>query len=433
MTRDRSLFKVFESKKGGNVTFGDGSKSQIKGKRIISLPGLLDIANMLYVECLRVNLLSISQIFDQDFMVLFSKGKCLVLDKSGKKLISGVRTLDNCYSLNGVVERKNRVFQEMARAMLHNKGVARNLWGETVNTACHTVNRVYFRLDTKKTPYELWKGRKPNVKYFRIFGSTYFILKDRENVGKFDSRSDEGIFLGYSSTSKAYRVYNKRTKKVMETVDVVIDEASESFSENVSEEIPKEILPPEPKDIQEPVDQEPASPSTLGTPSVAEGSADRSFLPDTESHKEKGPSSRIQLNHHLETIVGNMNELTLRKCIVDKCVANFVSYSCYLSQFPDHVLYLKKALYGLKQASRAWYDRLTQYLVSHGFTRGKADQTFFIKREDDELIVAQVYVDDVIFGSTKDELAHGFSKRMQVEFEMSMIGELNHFLGLQIH
>ena len=78
MTGDRSLFKVFESKKGGNVTFGDGSKFQIKGKGIISLPGLLDIANVLYVEGLRVNLLSISQICDQDFMVLFSKGKCLV-------------------------------------------------------------------------------------------------------------------------------------------------------------------------------------------------------------------------------------------------------------------------------------------------------------------------------------------------------------------
>ena len=95
-----------------------------------------------------------------------------------------------------------------------------------------------------------------------------------------------------------------------------------------------------------------------------------------------------------------------------------------------HVLYLKKALYGLKQAPRAWYDRLTQYLVSHGFTRGKVDQTLFIKRKDGELIVAQVYVDDIIFGSTKDELAYSFSKLMQAEFEMSMIGELTHFLGL---
>ena len=78
------------------------------------------------------------------------------------------------------------------------------------------------------------------MKYFRIFGSICFILKDRENVGKFDSRSDEGIFLGYSSTSKAYRIYNKRTMKVMETVNVVSDESSESSSEKVIEELTRE-------------------------------------------------------------------------------------------------------------------------------------------------------------------------------------------------
>ena len=89
------------------------------------------------------------------------------------------------------------------------------------------------------------------MKYFRIFGSTCFILKDRENVGKFDSQSDEGIFLGYSSTSKAYRVYNKRTIKVMETMNVVIDESSDSRSKKGIEEFPKEILPLEPKGSQE--------------------------------------------------------------------------------------------------------------------------------------------------------------------------------------
>ena len=78
---------------------------------------------------------------------------------------------------------------------------------------------------------------------------------ERENVGKFDSRSDEGIFLGYSSTSKAYRVYNKRTIKVMETVNVVIDKSSDSSSEKGIEELPKEILPPEPKEVQELIEQ----------------------------------------------------------------------------------------------------------------------------------------------------------------------------------
>ena len=99
MTGNQSLFKIFESKKGGNVTFGDGSKSQIKGKGIIYLPRLPNIANVLYIEGLRVNLLSISQTCNQDFMVLFSKGKCLIMDESRMKLISSVRTFNNCYGL----------------------------------------------------------------------------------------------------------------------------------------------------------------------------------------------------------------------------------------------------------------------------------------------------------------------------------------------
>ena len=113
--------------------------------------------------------------------------------------------------------------------MMHNKDVAKNLWVKAMNTTCHIVNRVYFKLGTKKTPWELWKGKKPNVKYFKIC-STCSILKDRENVGKFDTRSDEGIFLGYPSFTKAYKVFNKRTRKFMETMDFVIDETSTSIT-----------------------------------------------------------------------------------------------------------------------------------------------------------------------------------------------------------
>ena len=99
----------------------------------------------------------------------------------------------------------------MARVILHNKKMPKSLWGEAVNTACYTLNRVYFRPDSKKTPYELWRGKKPIVKYFWIFGSDYYILHDRENLEKFDAKSDKGYFLRYSSTSGAYRVYNLRT------------------------------------------------------------------------------------------------------------------------------------------------------------------------------------------------------------------------------
>ena len=100
--------------------------------------------------------------------------------------------------------------------------------------------------------------------------------------------------------------------------------------------------------------------------------------------------------------------------------------------FPSHVLRLKKTLYGLKQAPRAWYDRLTHYLLNRGFKKGYADQTLFVKNDEDYLFVAQVYIDDIVFGATINDRAIEFSKEMKKEFEMSMVGELTFFLGLQV-
>ena len=98
--------------------------------------------------------------------------------------------------------------QEIARVMLHAKNVTQRFWVEAVNTAVHVINHVYLRPGTNMTAYEIWKGKKPSVKYFRVFGSKCYILRDREYLTKFDTRSSECIFLGYSNNSRAYRVFN---------------------------------------------------------------------------------------------------------------------------------------------------------------------------------------------------------------------------------
>jgi len=100
--------------------------------------------------------------------------------------------------------------------------------------------------------------------------------------------------------------------------------------------------------------------------------------------------------------------------------------------YPQYVYKLKKALYGLKQAPRAWYERLTTYLLEKGFIRGQADQTLFIRNQGNHKLIAQIYVDDIIFGATLDSQAHEFAEEMKQEFEMSMIGELTYFLGMQV-
>ena len=100
--------------------------------------------------------------------------------------------------------------------------------------------------------------------------------------------------------------------------------------------------------------------------------------------------------------------------------------------FPDHDLRLKKALYGLKQAPREWYDWLTSYFLDRRFKRGYDDWTLFVNKDENYLLVAQVYVDDIVFGAITDTRAIKFSEEMEKEFEMSMVGELTFFLGLQV-
>ncbi|GJX94099.1 putative ribonuclease H-like domain-containing protein [Tanacetum coccineum] len=100
--------------------------------------------------------------------------------------------------------------------------------------------------------------------------------------------------------------------------------------------------------------------------------------------------------------------------------------------FPDRVYKVEKALYGLHQAPRAWYETLSTYLLDNGFQRGKIDKTLFIRRDKGDILLVQVYVDDIIFGSTKKSLCTEFEKMMHKKFQMSSMGELTFFLGLQV-
>nr|KYP46041.1 Copia protein [Cajanus cajan] len=101
-------------------------------------------------------------------------------------------------------------------------------------------------------------------------------------------------------------------------------------------------------------------------------------------------------------------------------------------KYPNHVYKLKKALYGLKQAPRSWYDRLSKFLIENDYVRGKVNNTLFVKKFKKDTMYVQIYVDDIVVGSTNLSLCEEFAKTMQGEFEMFMMRELTFFLGLQI-
>nr|GEZ63833.1 hypothetical protein [Tanacetum cinerariifolium] len=135
---------------------------------------------------------------------------------------------------NGIVERRNRTLVEAARTMLSAAKVPLFLWAEAIATACFTQNRSLVIPRHEKTPYHIINDRKPSVKFFHIFGSICFIVRDGENLDKLKENGDECIFVGYSNQSRAYRVFNKRTRVIIESIHVNFDELPLMASDQIS-------------------------------------------------------------------------------------------------------------------------------------------------------------------------------------------------------
>ncbi|GJW46308.1 ribonuclease H-like domain-containing protein [Tanacetum coccineum] len=133
--------------------------------------------------------------------------------------LSDFKEFDGGYQ-NGVAERRNRTLIEAARTMLADSKLPTTFWAEAVNTACYVHNRVLVVKPYNKTPYELFRGRTPALSFMRPFGCHVTILNTLDYLGKFDGKSDEGFFVGYSMNSKAFRVYNIRTRKVKENLHI---------------------------------------------------------------------------------------------------------------------------------------------------------------------------------------------------------------------
>ena len=445
---------------------------------------------------------------------------------------------------NGVVERKNRSLEELARTMLNETNLPKYFWADAVSTACYVMNRVLIRPILKQTPYEIYKGRKPNISHFHVFGCKCFVLNNgKDNLGKFDAKADEGIFLGYSTSSKAFRIYNKRRMTIEESVHVTFDETNpKSVVENVDDvaemlgkslqedkdkgkednvQAPHQDLPMEwrvsknhpleniigdiskgvttrnsltqacnhmafvsqiePNDINEAIIDEhwtlamqeelnqfernsvwelvpkPKDNLVIGTKWVFRNKLDENgvIIRNKARLVAKGYNQQEGIDFD-ETYAPVARLEAIRMLLAFSCIMDFklfqmdvksaflngyIQEEVYVDQppgfknfeFPNHVYKLKKALYGLKQAPRAWYDRLSKFLLENDFERGKVDTTLFIKKSKHDILLVQIYVDDIIFGATNESLCKDFSNIMQSEFEMSMMGELRYFLGLQIH
>nr|GEY21936.1 retrovirus-related Pol polyprotein from transposon TNT 1-94 [Tanacetum cinerariifolium] len=504
---------------------------------------------------------------------------------------------------------------------------------EAIATACYTQNHSIIHQRFNKTPYELIQGRKLDISYLHVFGALCYPKNDREDIGKLGAKGDIGFFIRYSANYVAYRVYNRRTRKIMETMNVTFDELSTmAFEQNslrpglqsmtsgqISSELeltyaPSTITPQRPSErdldilfeslhneylggrlaeapraipaahvlqnLQAPTtymsfqdsalvptnssnapvsshnadatsqqhaqQQRNLTPSPtsaadnvshagfeeklfvnpFGTPSTESVVSSTQYVDPSNMHTFYQPyphDYQWTKDHPLEQVIGEpsrpvltrnqlktdvsspdgIKPLTLKWLLKNKhdeentvirnktrlvmrgyrqeegiefeesfalvarmeAIRIFLAYTahkgftvyqmdvktaflhgslkediyvCQLEGFidvdyPSHVYKLKKALYGLKQAPRAWYDELSTFLPQNGFSKGTIDPTLFIRRFDDDILVVEVYVDDIIFGLTDPRYATQFSDLMKSRFEMSMMGEMTFFLGLQVN
>ncbi|GJY33140.1 retrovirus-related pol polyprotein from transposon TNT 1-94 [Tanacetum coccineum] len=206
---------------------------------------------------------------------------------------------------NGVVERKNRTLQEMSRTMLNEQSLPQKFWCNAVDTSTYILNRILIRAILGKTPYEILRGRKPTLDYFRVFGSKCFILNTKDYLTKFDPKSYEGVFLGYSQNSKAYIILNKHTRKIEESLNVTFDETPppSKTSPLVDDDLDEEeaIREIEKKNLENDVEDE-----TLEIDEIVNIKESR--------------------NHPLENVIGNLNQRTLRSQ-----AQNQSNFYCFIS------------------------------------------------------------------------------------------------------
>lgn len=187
------------------------------------------------------------------------------------------------------------------------------------------MNWVLVKRGKEKTPYEYWYGRSPNVSYFKIFGSKFFI-KRGDCISKFEAKSDEGIFLGYSTKSKAYKYFNNRTQRIVESVDVQVDEFPE-VSEGTSLEKKDEdpcILFLEPETMKSETDKT-NSDATLQPEQINSEEDDDNEEVELEDNDHVIPRY-VRLNHNPEQIIGDKDAgvLTKRRIGENSCMISTI-------------------------------------------------------------------------------------------------------------
>ncbi|GKU91768.1 hypothetical protein SLEP1_g5591 [Rubroshorea leprosula] len=360
----------------------------------------------------------------------------------------------------------------MARCLLFEKNLPRKFWAEAVNTSVYLLNRVQTKALDRKTPYEVWFRIKPTIRHLKVFGCICYMHIPDAKRDKLDHRAEVGIFIGYSSQSKGYRVFNVRTGKIEVSRNVKFNEAATWNWEN-SEVISSETS------LEDETDEDYAvrgtrsltdiyarcNVSVVEPPNfyeVVKSEVWRAAMQEEFNMIQKNDTWQLVDRPDNKKVIGvkwvykvklnpngsiNKHKARLVKCwfvyqldVKSAFLNGYLKEEIHVEQ-PDgfvkngtenKVYLLKKALYGLKQAPRAWYNRIDEFLLKLGFVKSLIEVNLYVKEEGADLLIVTIYVDDFLITGSNEKLIQQFKVEMKKEFEMNDLGKMSYFLGMEI-
>nr|GEW82871.1 hypothetical protein [Tanacetum cinerariifolium] len=399
--------------------------------------GTVTIKRVYYVEGLNHNLFSVGPFGDADLEVAFRKSTCYIRDLKGNDLLTGSHGTD-LYSITLQDTTSPNLICLMAKAtssqawLWHRRLSHLNF--DTINLL--SKNDIVIGLPKLKLVKDHLYSSCPKMKPLKFslislgLSKENFMLKDGENLDKMKEKGDACIFVGYSTQSRAYRVFNKRTRVIVETIHVNFDKLPQMASDHVSSD-------PAPQCQDHPLEHVIRNPSQsvrtrcqlesngeicmfalivsrTEPKNIIEAMTDSAWIESMQ--EELHQFDRLDEGVDFEESFAPVTRLeAVRLFIAYAAHKSFIIYQMdvkiaflygplkeevYVNQpdrfvdpyHPDKVYRLKKALYGLKQAPRAWYDELSTFLVSKGFSKGFIDPTLFISKHGEDILLVQIYI-----------------------------------------
>ncbi|KAB2625790.1 hypothetical protein D8674_017450 [Pyrus ussuriensis x Pyrus communis] len=353
--------------------------------------------------------------------------------------VSGIQrqlTMSYTPQQNGVSERKNRTVVEMAKTMLHEKGMPYQFWAEAVHTVVYLLNRCPTKALDKKTPFESYNGRKPGIAHLKIFGSgkqsNVSITTDmaESNLTQGSNVQDEIVFPeSYDFTPKKWRSLNKVIAQC--NVCIMEPENYEEAARDLSwmKAMQAELDMIERNNTWMLVDR-PSNKPVIGV----------KWKPGIDFNETFAPVARLDTIRTLIALAAQKEWQLFQLDVKSAFLNGVLKEEVYVDQpqrfviqgKEDKVYKLNKALYGLKQAPRAWYDEIDSYFTKAGFKRSPNEATLYTKVEKSGILIVSVYVDDIVYTGSSDTMLDRFKNDMMQHYEMTDLGLLHHFLGMGI-